>query len=134
MVDNEYTRVVKQEGNLEARKMIFDVFEICDAEWRGLGLIPGSGLKIKEKFKKYDARRVHGNIIDKARRHPATSCGAGSGTEARSYCICGSVLQGLAEPKDCKLFGKSCKPENPVGACMVSIEGACNVQYRYELG
>ena len=125
LVKNEYTRVVKLHGNPVAQKIIYDVFEVCDAEWRGLGLIPGSGLRIKERYKDYDARVMHGKIIESTVNCQQSTVNG---------CICGLVLQGLKEPKDCKLFGKSCKPENPVGACMVSVEGSCNVDYRYEQG
>jgi hydrogenase expression/formation protein HypD len=124
LVKNEYTRVVKKQGNPVAQKMIFEVFEICDAEWRGLGKIKDSGLKIKEKYKKCDVEWLYGRIMKTSDiRHQTSDKG----------CICGLILQGLKEPKNCVLFGRVCKPENPVGACMVSVEGACHVEYRFKV-
>lgn len=123
-VENEYKRVVKEDGNPAARKLIYEVFEVSDASWRGLGIIKNSGLKIKNKYEEWDASKIHGKIIDKATGHRP---------QARSQCICGEVLQGLKEPKECPLFGKACLPENPQGACMVSVEGACNVDYRFQI-
>ena len=122
-VENEYTRSVRKEGNRTAYKIIFDVFEIADGNWRGFGVIPKSGLEIRKKFSRYDAKVKHKDILDKVdfgkSRHPTP-------------CKCGEIIRGLKEPKDCPVFGKVCRPESPIGPCMVSVEGACNVAYRYE--
>ena len=121
-VENAYGRLVKKTGNEKALAMIFEVFEIGNAKWRGLGEIKGSGLKIREKYQKQDAQFVHKKLIEKIRKEIKIK---------PSACKCGEVLQGLIEPKACPLFGKVCTPENPKGACMVSVEGSCNVEYRY---
>lgn len=116
-VENEYYRVVRPEGNKKAQAILAEVFDKTGAVWRGLGNIPDSGLSIAEKYAKYDAAKRFGVDIPEARENPA--------------CICGDILRGLAEPLDCKLFGKACSPENPIGACMVSSEGTCAAQWRY---
>jgi hydrogenase expression/formation protein HypD len=116
-VEIQYTRVVKPEGNQKAKELINKVFDLTDASWRGLGVIPASALKIKNEFDEFDAEKVFEIKIKK--------------TKEPAGCICGQVLKGLNQPSDCKLFGKVCTPENPTGACMVSSEGACNVFYRY---
>jgi hydrogenase expression/formation protein HypD len=116
-VDIQYTRVVKPEGNLKAQTAIAEVFEPASANWRGLGVIENSALKIKHKYSHFDAEVVF-EIKAEEPREP-------------KGCICGNVLKGLKKPSNCGLFGKECTPENPVGACMVSSEGACNVYYKY---
>jgi hydrogenase expression/formation protein HypD len=116
-VEIQYTRVVKPEGNLKAQEAVNRVFEPAEANWRGLGIIPESALKIRKNYRQFDAECVFDIRIDKP-KEPAG-------------CICGQVLKGLKKPSDCKLFGKLCTPENPTGACMVSSEGGCNVYYRY---
>jgi len=113
----KYRRVVTQEGNLKAQQAIKDVFESCDAEWRGVGTIPGSGLKLRKEFESFDASQKFNVDVEE--------------TRIDKGCICGSILQGLKSPADCPLFGKKCLPENPVGACMVSSEGTCAAHYKY---
>jgi len=93
------------------------VFEPCDADWRGLGLIPGSGLRLRAELADHDA----------AVRFPVD---AGEPLEPAG-CRCGDVLRGVTDPAECPLFGRRCRPEAPVGACMVSSEGACAARYRY---
>lgn len=116
-VEIAYTRAVKPEGNLKAKAMMDDVFELGDDWWRGFGIIPQSGLKIR---KKYAQHNVEGNFhLDVP--EPKEDKG----------CVCGEILKGLKRPVDCKLFRKVCTPENPVGACMVSNEGACAAFFRY---
>ncbi len=122
-VENEYARVVKKEGNAKARKLIEEVFEIADAKWRGLGEIKNSGLKIRKKYKNQDAEFVYKGLIAQIKKEIKPKPNA---------CKCGLVLQGLIESKDCPLFAKVCTPDNPQGACMVSVEGSCNVAYGYE--
>ncbi|MDO9231518.1 MAG: hydrogenase formation protein HypD [bacterium] len=121
-VENEYARLVKKEGNIKARKLISEVFEIRNASWRGLGEIKNSGLKIRKKYQHLDAEFIHRDLIAKIKKEIKPR---------KSICRCGEVLQGLIESKQCKLFGKSCTPDNPQGACMVSREGSCNIEYRF---
>jgi len=119
-VANEYARVVKPEGNLRARKIIYRVFKAQDASWRGLGTIPDSGLRLKGEYAQFDAQEefpVSAKRLAMIRKP--------------TKCRCGDVLKGLINPETCVLFAKSCKPEHPVGPCMVSSEGACNAYYKY---
>ena len=117
-VDIQYRRVVKEEGNPTAVKLIYEVFDKSDSVWRGLGNIPGSGLKLKKKFLKFDAKTYFPVKRFKS-REPAG-------------CECGDVLKGIKKPAECRLFSKICKPENPIGPCMVSSEGSCAAYYKYE--
>jgi hydrogenase expression/formation protein HypD len=117
-VSIEYTRAVRPEGNLVAQQIIEQVFEPCDAEWRGLGIIPGSGLRLASEYAGFDARTRF--AVDPGEpREPAG-------------CRCGEVLRGLVDPPECALFGRRCTPEDPIGACMVSSEGSCAAYYRYQ--
>ena len=116
-VEIAYTRAVKPEGNLKARQMMKEVFELADDWWRGLGVLPKSGLRINEKYKMFAAEKMIPVEVEP--------------TKEDKGCICGEILKGLKNPKECKLFDKACTPANPVGACMVSHEGACNAYYRY---
>mgnify|MGYP001605535656 CR=1 FL=1 len=120
-VQNQYMRVVTPQGNLKAKNKIFDVFKVCNASWRGLGEIPQSGLKIKNEFSQFDAEKKFSFNYE---------------LRVTSYelrkCRCGDILKGLISPKDCPLFLKACKPEHPIGPCMVSSEGACNAYYKYK--
>lgn len=116
-VEIQYSRVVKPEGNTKALGMLEEVFELRDDWWRGLGVLAASGYKIKEKYARFDAEKLFEVTIEP--------------TRSDKGCICGSILKGIAKPSDCKLFGKSCTPTDPVGACMVSNEGACAAWYRY---
>ena len=116
-VEIAYTRAVKAGGNQKAKAMLEEVFEYRDDWWRGLGKIPQSGLGIKSKYNAFDAESRIEVAVEETREDKG--------------CICGEILKGLKTPKDCKLFGKVCKPNNPVGACMVSNEGACHAYYRY---
>jgi hydrogenase expression/formation protein HypD len=117
-VEIQYTRVVKEEGNPRAMAVLEKYFEPEDAEWRGIGTIPGSGLGLRQKYRHRDIRTVCS---------PAVS----EGSEPKA-CSCGDVLKGIKIPSDCALFGKACTPENPVGACMVSSEGSCAAYYKYK--
>lgn len=116
---NCYPRVVRPEGNPVAMKTIDEVMEPCDSEWRGLGIIPMSGQKLREEYKDFDARRKLDLPKIEGKPNPA--------------CRCGEVLQGKCKPSDCKVYGKVCTPEHPVGACMVSNEGACSAYYQYSI-
>ncbi|MFH1969455.1 MAG: hydrogenase formation protein HypD [Verrucomicrobiota bacterium] len=117
-VENQYTRGVSADGNPEAQAIMAEVFEPCDAEWRGLGMIPLSGLGIRNVYRAYDAQAVlTPQPCAKSKNCPA--------------CLCGDVLRGAKLPTACTLFRTTCTPETPVGACMVSSEGACAAYYRY---
>ena len=116
-VENCYSRIVKKEGNPAARELISKVFEISDRNWRGIGLIPESGFRLKEKYRAFDAEK----IFDLA----------GITTREHAECISGLILQGLKKPVDCPSFGTACTPEFPLGATMVSSEGACAAYYSY---
>jgi hydrogenase expression/formation protein HypD len=114
---NQYTRIVNPEGNPIARKTINTVFEEADSAWRGIGCIPKSGLIFKRSYSAFDAARRFKIKITQGRENTG--------------CICGNILTGLNGPQECKLFGKACTPQNPIGPCMVSSEGACAAQYKY---
>lgn len=116
-VENAYARSVRREGNREARRIIETVFETCDQKWRGLGRIPASGLRLREEFREYDAERRFN--LEHVRAEESTEC------------IAGLVLQGIKKPHECPAFGIRCTPESPLGAPMVSGEGACAAYYRY---
>ena len=118
-VKNQYVRVVTREGNPKAKSIISEVFELSGASWRGLGKIPESGLAIKKKFSRFDAEKEFGLKSSVRQRQHATRC------------RCADILKGLISPSDCPLFSKACSPDNPVGPCMVSSEGACNAYYKY---
>jgi hydrogenase expression/formation protein HypD len=116
-IHNDYRRVVRSDGNPVARAIVDEVFEPCDAEWRGLGNIPGSGLKLKGSFLAFDAR-IHLPV----HVPPATD---------DPRCQCAAILTGSKTPDRCGLFGRECTPEDPVGPCMVSSEGTCAAYYKY---
>ncbi len=113
----EYERVVRPEGNRKALELLYKVFEVCDSRWRGIGMIPASGLKMSPAFARFDVRSKYDIEVPKA-------------VEPKG-CICGEVLLGLKMPFDCALFGKTCTPMNPVGPCMVSSEGSCAAYFKY---
>ncbi|NMA11497.1 MAG: hydrogenase formation protein HypD [Methanomicrobiales archaeon] len=117
-VENAYPRVVTREGNVKAKRLMYEVFEPYDVEWRGFPVIPASGLRLKPEFEGYDAQKKYDIEIRHVDKHSA--------------CICDKVLRGIARPSDCKLFGKVCTPRTPVGPCMVSHEGACKIWHLYE--
>jgi hydrogenase expression/formation protein HypD len=116
-LENQYVRSVSYQGNLPAQKIMTEVFEITDQKWRGLGSIPCSGLRLRQEFAAYDAMRVFELT--------------GVSVDEPAECISAQVLQGLKKPTDCPAFGMRCTPENPLGAPMVSSEGACAAYYRY---
>ena len=116
-VQNQYSRVVTKEGNVAAQKLLKEVFERADRKWRGIGNIPSSGFKLKDEYSDYDAEKIFKveNIE----------------TEESPLCIAGEVLQGIKKPVECSAFGKECTPERPLGAPMVSTEGACAAYFHY---
>ena len=117
-VDNQYKRVVKGEGNLTAQKLLDKYLTSADVSWRGIGVIPGSGLALKEEFSKYDAEKRFNLKVKQG--------------ELDKRCKCGDVLKGKIKPVDCEMFAKICTPINPIGPCMVSSEGSCAAYYKYK--
>jgi hydrogenase expression/formation protein HypD len=116
-VENPYSRVVTREGNIPAQKLLSDVFEIVDRKWRGIGEISNSGLALRGEYRQYDAE-LRFDLTDRK-------------IEESPECISGLILQGIKKPNDCPAFGTRCTPEHPLGATMVSSEGACAAYYRY---
>jgi hydrogenase expression/formation protein HypD len=116
-VENQYSRIVRPEGNPAAREAIENVFEIVDYPWRGMGTIPASGMALRDRYRRFDARS----------RFPDT---APASLEPRE-CKSGEVLAGRLKPSQCPAFGNLCTPDHPLGATMVSAEGACAAYYRY---
>jgi len=116
-VEIAYRRGVRPEGNQQALKVMEQVFEPCPAQWRGIGEVPDSGLKLRKEYQHFDAELVF--ALDPGPTYEPIGC------------ICGDILRGVKTPADCKLFGKACTPEYPVGPCMVSSEGSCSGYYLY---
>jgi hydrogenase expression/formation protein HypD len=116
-VENQYTRVLSREGNVAARRLIFDVFEVVDRNWRGVGTIPGSGYRLRREYREHDAERLF--EVDDIQ------------TSESPVCISGQVLQGAKKPTDCPAFGTECTPQHPLGATMVSAEGACAAYFSH---
>lgn len=114
----QYKRAVKKEGNFKARKIMEEVFETSESIWRGIGKIPESGLKLREKYRKFDIENFFNLKPDFT-------------SEEAKGCRCGEILKGIKTPPECGLFGKKCTPEHPVGPCMVSSEGTCSAYYKY---
>jgi hydrogenase expression/formation protein HypD len=117
-VQNEYKRAVREEGNVKAQELMDEVFYVKSREWRGFPEIPNSVYEIRDEFSQFNARE---KFDIPPQESPNTVTG----------CICGPILRGIARPEQCKLFKTECNPMNPVGACMVSKEGTCNIAYRY---
>jgi len=116
-VENQYSRVLDREGNRPAQKLVFSVFEIGDRKWRGIGSIPKSGYKLRWEFREHDAEKLF-DVKEIDTREPAV-------------CISGQILKGIKKPHDCQAFGTQCDPQHPLGATMVSAEGACAAYYAY---
>lgn len=116
-VETQYRRVVKPDGNPKALEILHQVFEPCDARWRGIGDIPDSGLQLRADYHRFDAARQLPVEIESPIEHQG--------------CLCGEILKGKVRPNDCPLFRTTCTPEDPVGACMVSSEGTCAAEYKY---
>ncbi|HDP96737.1 MAG TPA: hydrogenase formation protein HypD [Euryarchaeota archaeon] len=121
-VQNEYSRVVREEGNPKALAVLDRAFERADVAWRGFPVIPGSRLDLRSEFDKWDARKTYSDIIAEVDY---------SADVEEKGCICGRLLRGLGAPEDCPLFGRKCTPDKPVGPCMVSREGSCNISFKY---
>jgi len=117
-VENQYTRSVKEYGNQHAQDLISKVFQVIPRKWRGIGEIPQSGLSLTDQYKDYDAE-IKFNL-------------EGIKTQESLECISGLILQGIKKPNECSAFGVKCTPEHPLGATMVSSEGACSAYYRYK--
>lgn len=118
LVQNEYQRAVREEGNLKAQKLLEEVFYIKTREWRGFPDIPNSVYEVRDEFSQYNARQKFDLHVEPSQ-------------EVATGCLCGPILRGVARPEDCALFKDKCTPTNPIGACMVSKEGTCNIAYRY---
>ncbi|MEM1982487.1 MAG: hydrogenase formation protein HypD [Sulfolobales archaeon] len=118
----EYRRLVRWEGSMMSKRVIEDVFDVCDAVWRGIGLVPMSGLELKVRYGDYDAVREYGL------RSPDTSS---EGSDLLPGCRCSDVVVGITKPTECPLFLKRCRPETPYGPCMVSSEGTCRIWALY---
>jgi hydrogenase expression/formation protein HypD len=116
-VENRYGRAVRAEGNTQALKLLADVFEVCDRKWRGVGTIPASGYRLRDEYRDFDAERRF-------------SVG-GIETRESTACISGDILRGVKKPCDCPAFGRECSPQTPLGATMVSSEGACAAYHAY---
>ena len=121
-LENEYGRVVPHDGNPRALELMEKVLGPVDVEWRGFPIIPGSGLELRDEYSVWDARKKYSDVLEplddiEFKEHPG--------------CRCGDVLRGVFEPEQCPLFGKECKPSNPIGPCMVSYEGGCAIAYKY---
>ncbi len=118
-VENAYGRVVTRQGNPAAKALLREVFEVSDMKWRGIGMIPKSGFRLAQEYREFDAEKKFdvGDLVQ----------------QESSLCIAGEVLQGLKKPGDCPAFGRQCKPEHPLGAPMVSAEGACSAYYRFKV-
>lgn len=117
-VVNAYERIIEPQGNKKARKALSKAFESSHQEWRGLGIIPSSGLKLRKRFQDFDAEKKFGPFKKFKIKH--------------QRCLCGHVLKGLISPKECPSFKRECTPENPLGPCMVSSEGSCAASYKYD--
>ncbi len=116
-IEIQYKRAVREKGNVKAKEIISEVFRPVDVQWRGLGVIPLSGLALQEPYSAMDARKIF-QIPEIEAKEP-------------SGCLCGEILQGLKSPPECSLFAKACTPQSPIGPCMVSSEGSCAAYYKY---
>jgi hydrogenase expression/formation protein HypD len=116
-VENQYSRLVRRDGNRPAKELIRQVFEITDRKWRGIGEIPMSGYRLKSEFSDFDAEQLFEVAGIQAQESP--------------LCIAGTILRGLKKPHECPVFAKECNPEHPLGAPMVSSEGACAAYFHY---
>jgi hydrogenase expression/formation protein HypD len=116
-VENQYSRILGRDGNVAAQNLIAKVFEVIDRKWRGIGRIPQSGFQLRDEFRDLDAE--------------ARFDVAAIATDEPSICIAGQILRGLKKPHDCPAFGTACNPQHPLGATMVSAEGACAAYYAY---
>jgi len=115
-VEIQYSRCVNEEGNLAAKKILNEVFEVCDSPLRGFGVVPKSGLKLRKKYEQFDAEKVYNVQLEE--------------TKESKGCICGEVIRGVMTSSDCPFFGKACTPRRPIGPCMVDPHGACSLNYR----
>lgn len=119
-IENEYEDVVRPQGSAAALRVMDEVYEPVDAAWRGIGVLPRSGLRMREKYARYDIERLLPLDLPKGKGHPG--------------CRCGEVLRGIVTPRECPLFGKACVPTHAIGPCMVSVEGVCAAWYKYGQG
>jgi len=122
-VENEYTRAVDEQGNLKAQSVMKETFCPVDKRWRGFPIIKKSGLELRSKFDQFNSRKIFEDELEYLKNKEYLE---------PPGCRCGELLRGLINPQDCSLFGKGCTPDKPIGPCMVSIEGSCNIAYRYK--
>ena len=125
-VENAYPRVVSTQGNIIAQKMMQEVFDVIDSQWRGIGIIEGSGLRLKKEFEQWDSALKYIEIYENVKNKES-----GSDSDLPG-CMCAEVLTARANPSECPIFGINCTPNNPVGPCMVSLEGMCYNWYKYK--
>ncbi len=121
-VENEYSRAVRYEGNVKALRALDEVFESFDVDWRGFPVIEGSGMRFRKRYERFDARKMYEDELRGLSQETF---------EEDTGCRCGEVLRGLIDPPECPLFGSACQPTRPVGPCMVSVEGSCNIAFKY---
>jgi hydrogenase expression/formation protein HypD len=117
LVENQYSRILNRDGNIPAQKLVSKVFQVGDRKWRGIGSIPSSGYHLRPEFARHDAEKLF-DVANIATLEP-------------EICIAGEILRGLKKPHDCPAFGTLCDPQHPLGATMVSAEGACAAYYAY---
>ena len=122
IVENEYTRAVNDQGNIKAQHVMETVFTSTDIKWRGFPILPDSGLILQKTYESYDARKKYEDELEEIHKQEFPE---------PPGCRCGEVLRGICSSQECPLFGTQCTPNTPVGPCMVSIEGSCNIEYRY---
>jgi len=125
-VVNAFPRCVTREGNQRALAALFRVFQLADGEWRGIARVPSGTLELRPEYARHDARQRFG--LELAEAPPVAE------RASAAACRCGSIMSGLSEPSDCVLFGRECRPDAPIGACMVSSEGSCRIWYEHGLG
>ena len=130
-VENAYPRAVNTQGNITAQKIMKEVFDIVDSEWRGIGIIKGSGLGLKEEFEQWDSAVKYYEIYETVRN--AFSESRSKSKIGMPDCMCAEILTARAQPSQCPMFGNHCTPKKPVGPCMVSLEGMCYNWYKYNI-
>jgi hydrogenase expression/formation protein HypD len=131
-VENAYPRAVNDKGNTTAREMMYGVFKETDSKWRGIGLIENSGLTLKKEFEQLDAVNAHADVYENIGNEKRSSdSGDKDERDLCEGCMCAEILTARAQPSQCPLFGTRCSPEEPVGPCMVSLEGTCYNWYKY---
>ncbi|MCK4967888.1 MAG: hydrogenase formation protein HypD, partial [Candidatus Aenigmarchaeota archaeon] len=119
-IENEYTRLVTTNGNTKAKNLVYEIFDKCDSFWRGIGIIPNSGLKLNKKYENHDALKKYNDLLKNLPK-----------PKENKACMCVKVIMGEISPNKCPLFSKTCTQDYPIGPCMVGSEGACRIAYKY---